>query len=504
MVKKICTFLFVFCIFGLNAQTVDDILKASYQDYEGTARFAAMGGAFGALGGDISSISINPAGLAIFRRPHISVTSSLNHIYNNSNVTGIKTADSRLRLGVSSIGAVFILENQDPVNWNVGITYMKKTNFNRRTAVKNVINENSIIDYFSAKANGNTDFFAPDYLNSYNAFYEYNPLDWDVAMANGTYLIDWNGDSYYGALNGGDRVRQYTNSLLEGSSAEATFDIGMNYNDKFYAGIILGMTILDYNRNVLYREYAHENNSSDFDRLAYNTNLRISGFGVNCKVGIIYKPVQSIRLGLSFHSPDYFMYPYVNMEEDGDPPVMDNLYYSSLEAQYKSNSTPVKDGPKEESYLFFERMKTPYKTTGSLAFIIGKFGLVSMDCEYVDYSRIRIKGNDIADQFNSDIKKYFKNTVNLRFGTEMWIKNIALRAGYMYNQTPDKDYDLSRRTYSVGLGWRSKQLSVDLAYIQTNTTDYYTHYSGAKRITENLKNRRFSVTLGWSFDADIL
>ncbi|MDR2026647.1 MAG: hypothetical protein LBQ01_03695 [Prevotellaceae bacterium] len=501
--KKVLIFLLVFCLYRLDAQTIDDILRVSYQDYEGTARFAAMGGAFGALGGDISSISINPAGLAVFRKSHVSLTSSLNHIYNNSGYMGVKTGDSRLRAGISSVGAVFNIENQTPVKWNFGITYMKKNNFNRRTGVKNTVNDRSIIDYFSDKANEDVNFFAPEYLDPRNAFYDYIPPDWDVVMAYDTYLIDWDADNnrYYGALNVGDRVHQQINSLESGSSGELTFDLAINYSDKFYAGVMLGMTTLNYRQDIIYREYALEGNTSDFDRLMYNTKLKISGLGVNCKIGIIYKPVQPVRLGLSFHSPDYFRYPYRSNDYEDYPSVMDNLYTASMEVDYK-NAGPYMSGPGEDFYLFFERIKTPYKAVGSFALVIGKLGLVSMDCEYADYSRIRLKGSAPTDRFNSDMKKYFKNTVNLRFGTELRVKNIALRAGYRHSQSPDKDYDLSRKTYSLGLGYRLKQFNIDLAYVQTNATDHYTHYAGANTIIENLKNRRLSLTFGWTFDSD--
>jgi long-subunit fatty acid transport protein len=274
----------------------------------------------------------------------------------------------------------------------------------------------------------------------------------------------------------------------------------MSYNDKFYAGILLGMATLNYRHEVVYEEYAHENNISDFDRLVYNTDLKISGYGINYKLGIIYKPVQSVRLGFSFHSPDYFLYPYRNLEDEDYTPIMDNLYSASMETYYKSREMPLRDGPGEEYYLFFERIKTPYKATASFAYVFGKLGLISADCEYTDYSRIKLKGNDPVGQFNSDIKNYFNNTLNLRFGTELWIKNFALRAGYMYNQSPDKDYDLSRQTCSAGFGCKFRQLNIDFAYTQTNTTDYYTHHIEADRVTENLKHRRFSITFGWTFN----
>jgi hypothetical protein len=504
VMKKILAFSFVFCVFASNAQTIDDLLKVSYQDYEGTARFAAMGGAFGALGGDIAGISVNPAGLAVFRKMHVSFTSSMNHICNNSDVGGVQSGDSRLRAGISSFGAVFNVENESHIKWNFGITYLKKANFNRRTTVKNIFNEKSIIDYFSNKANNDPEFYNRNDLNSSDAFSYYNPNDWDVAMAYGTYLIDWKDDGYYGnVLDRDDKVYQYTNSLLSGSSRELTCEVGMNYNDKLFAGILIGLTTLNYNRNVIYEEYAHENNVSDFDWLAYNTNLDLKGRGINCKLGIIYKPVQPLRLGLSFHSPDYLTDPYSITEGEEDYSAMDNLYSASLDVKYKSEPMSRQDGPGEAYYLFIERIKTPYKAVGSMAFVIGKYGLVSMDCEYVDYSRIKLKGGYPTSQFNSDIKTYFQNVVNLRFGAEVWVKNIALRAGYIHNPSPDKDYDLSRQTYTAGLGWKFKQFNADWAYIHTNTTDYYTHYKNADTIAENLANRRFSLTIGWTFNTNL-
>ena len=48
------------------AQSQADAYRLSQTELTGTARFVSMGGAFGALGGDISVMSYNPAGLAIY------------------------------------------------------------------------------------------------------------------------------------------------------------------------------------------------------------------------------------------------------------------------------------------------------------------------------------------------------------------------------------------------------------------------------------------------------
>ena len=49
-----------------NAQDINDALRYANAEVQGSARFRALSGAFGALGGDLSAISINPAGSAIF------------------------------------------------------------------------------------------------------------------------------------------------------------------------------------------------------------------------------------------------------------------------------------------------------------------------------------------------------------------------------------------------------------------------------------------------------
>ena len=51
----------------ISAQTVYDAAKITGKDLNGTARFVGMGGAMGALGGDISTIGTNPAGIGIYR-----------------------------------------------------------------------------------------------------------------------------------------------------------------------------------------------------------------------------------------------------------------------------------------------------------------------------------------------------------------------------------------------------------------------------------------------------
>ena len=54
--------------FAVQAQIIDDVLRFSQSDRGATARFKAMGNAQTALGGDLSSLSGNPAGLGFFNQ----------------------------------------------------------------------------------------------------------------------------------------------------------------------------------------------------------------------------------------------------------------------------------------------------------------------------------------------------------------------------------------------------------------------------------------------------
>src|SRR5450756_860953 len=67
---------------GVKAQNEEDALRYSQLFYGGTARFMSMGGAFTALGGDLSGISLNPAGTGVFRSSEFSLTPQL--FYNNT------------------------------------------------------------------------------------------------------------------------------------------------------------------------------------------------------------------------------------------------------------------------------------------------------------------------------------------------------------------------------------------------------------------------------------
>ncbi len=111
MKKYISLFAITLCFSGIQAQDVADAYRYSQDNPNGTARFRAMGGAFGALGGDLSAITVNPAGSVVFANNQISVTASNFNTKNNSNYFGTNTSKNKNSLNLNQFGGVFVFEN---------------------------------------------------------------------------------------------------------------------------------------------------------------------------------------------------------------------------------------------------------------------------------------------------------------------------------------------------------------------------------------------------------
>ena len=84
MVKKLLILIFISSSLIIKSQTLSEILSISFEKPIGTARFESMGGAFGALGGDISSINTNPASGAVFIDNEFGFTMSTESIKNST------------------------------------------------------------------------------------------------------------------------------------------------------------------------------------------------------------------------------------------------------------------------------------------------------------------------------------------------------------------------------------------------------------------------------------
>ena len=117
MKKVFILFIGVLTMSVSNSQNINDVVRYSTENLNGTARFKAMSGAFGALGGDFSAFSINPSGSAVFATSEVAI--SLSNYNNDNNVSYFGTVANRneSEFDLNQAGIVFVFNNMGDSDW---------------------------------------------------------------------------------------------------------------------------------------------------------------------------------------------------------------------------------------------------------------------------------------------------------------------------------------------------------------------------------------------------
>ncbi|NGM61734.1 hypothetical protein G5B30_07380 [Sphingobacterium sp. SGG-5] len=455
----LCLSLFIFFI-DAHGQTIDDALIFSREEPGASARVKGLGNAQTALGGDISSLNGNPAGLGFFGRSDISIT--FNYLQNSNSIDylGTNTASKKGNFGVDQVGAVFHFPTRSNSGWqnfNIGLSYNKTQNFNNSRNYEGN-NTNSTMVHALTDIMATDEGFSEDFYNSFIVDQFSNPDD-------GYFPI---------AVENGDKM-QFNEQSVRGNRAKTAVAFGANYNNKFYIGATLGITSFKYDRQTQFiengwtknaAEVAVDNPTSDFlnpanvehdflnasYELFDNFSQVTEGSGVDIKLGMIYKPAVDWNIGLTINTPtwttikeDTRAYTDINYYEDesSDNPFPDDMQYAS--DYYDSTN----------DYL----LTSPWK----FALGISKFfnrGLLAADVEFLDYSTMRYSDlsgdyyiNGTFDDINNNIKEVYQSAINFRVGGEYLINNVLSgRAGFNYYGNPYKDADDKNLSGSLGLG----------------------------------------------------
>ena len=451
--KKILLILLAAVPLFVKAQTIDDVYNISASYYQGTAKSMAMGNAMGAVGQDFSAISINPAGLALFRKPSMVFTPAVNMIYTSSaDLNGSRAYDFKSNLSVNNFGFVGINKIGDAT-----ITYgygMNRTNNFNNSIYVDVFNENnSLIDAYFAEIIAN-DIYNADQLYYYSPSYIY-PI-WE------TYLMDFNPD---GSLSspvpmGGLTQRKGINSW--GGTNEWTVSMGVNISDKLFFGASLNLPYLNSKKII---DYEEDFSTNEYDNYWVQEEIMSTyGWGINGKFGVIAYPARWIRLGASFHTPTVY-----NLTDMWRTETYANMDEYRI---YQEYNTPT-------SYFNYS-MVTPWRANCSAAFIFGNYGMITADYEYVDYRTVRLSAYEYDYRpYNETIKSTFASTMNLRLGTEWRYQNYCFRGGYAFYGSPYgiTENDYRRNALSCGFGYTKHAVTIDFAYVYTLQSHNYNLYS---------------------------
>jgi len=478
-----------------NAQNVDDALRYSQIFYGGTARFMSMGGAFTALGGDISSLSQNPAGIGVFRASELTITPQLFQIKTTAGFNGI-SKDNLSNFNLNQIGLVSNLISNSResglVTLNIGYSFNRTNNYNQSVIIKGVNNSSSMADYWAALGNQNGGI---SYTNLSGA--EQNAFDaWLMDTVTGS-----GGKNYATAFsNYGDnppsKYGQTVRRLIsnDGTSGEHAFSIGGNYSNKLFFGATLGISKISYTGHYEHLESVNIPLVSQLTDFTYTDHYEDKGTGYSIKLGAIYKPVDAVRIGLAFHSP---------------------TWYKFSEYFYNDISTHFSDGGHYDFATTPSRFRytltTPYRLLAGVGVQIQKIALIDVDYEYVDYSSAKFShlGDtyDYSDK-NMEIKNSLRAASNIRIGGELRLNQLYLRSGYGYYgkafNSGEDNANLDYTSLSFGVGFRAQNVSIDFAYTNFKYSQKYFLYPvdiNVDPAVSNLSTVRnmFTLTIGYKF-----
>jgi long-subunit fatty acid transport protein len=441
------------CSFGISAQSlsyVDQAVLFSTENNLGTARYMGMSGAFGALGNDMSAVDINPAGLAVYEGGEFSTTFTYRDTDIKSTFYGnsINNNDDYFRF--AQIGGLSTFDS-------FGAPDIDKFAFGFNYSVVNHYNNNFLVQ-------GNSGI--PEYPDDPDFNFDDNPFN-DINYIN---VED-----------------QYFYNYTSGINDKFNFSFATQFKEIFYFGGSMAFHHIDFYQNTVYEESSNDGNGNTMD-VSNVEYLSTYGSGFNFGLGIIVKPVKSLRLGAAYQSPIWY-----NLSE---------RFEQRRSYVFNGEYDPYPDYPLPNYYDY--QLKTPGQFIGSLAYVFGQYGLISFDYTYKGFSNTKLQpsGNFIDE--NQDLSSGLRNTSSFKFGTEWKYKILSFRGGYRIIQTPYKDLstDYDIKGYSLGLGIKlTRRFALDFAYDNASYQDQYRFISaaGVNPAQLEITDNRFTSSLVVNF-----
>ena len=451
-----------------------DVQRFAERSTIGTARYVGMGGAMTAIGGDPSAAMVNPAGLGLYRRSEISV--SIDETIDNTQQVGSNDTYQRTRFAAPQISAIWAWGNSQKQRGLVYNNFMfslnRLANFNRDIVVKgaDMGMVPTICNITNDEGGVSEEFLV-------NKPWDDVEIGWLSILGYEAYLIDpIENNKWKPAVDFTDGSLSISET---GTSDQYTLSWAGNISNQWYIGIGLNIPTINYTKHTSLREENKQNSSS----AELKSMFHVSGVGVSGSFGLIYRPIQALRIGASMQTPTILS---LSRQSTGD-------MYSTIAGQKYEVLTP-------ESGVMDIDIASPLRTSVSVAGQLGKIGLIAVQYDYAH-------SNEMEDIHT------------LRMGAEAQVtRGLFLNAGYVYESSfmkedpkwllgyneirTDMDYRYTAATQyaSAGIGYRSAVVVAQLAYqygwqllhqyateFQNKATNVHTH------------THRIVATLAWRF-----
>ncbi len=521
----------------IMAQGATDLYQLSQTELRGTARFMSMGGAFGALGGDLSTLNQNPAGIGVYRGSEIGVTLDID--IQGSKFTpnqGQSSTMSQTKVACNNFGYVGTTQlfNDIMPTFSWGASYSRRVSFDRVYSGYVSSIGTSLSNYAAYMSQD----YAPSELLGTTGSDGYDPFNnpdipWLSALAYNTYLIYEVGGQYNGLFKNGSAGDAAVNVRQRGSVDEYSINFGGNFANTVYWGLGFGITDLNFTSDTYYDEQIADARIPNADATGVATgnaafglgnHENVSGTGFNFKFGLIFKPINELRIGFAVHTPTYYSLTY-----NRNAWVDYNLQSPDFNPQAQTGYAYTNNDDNPYDYTGYgnwnANLNTPWRLVASIAGVIGGRGIISMDYEYNAYQNMSVGDSwGKFEDVSADVHSYYKASNTLRIGAEYRLTpQWSLRAGYSIKSSPvqtdaydNRDYiytsgtnpsytfDNTIQYITCGLGWRYKGFYADAAYVHKHRESRwsaFTNFNGVTppeaTITDN--NNHIVLSVGYKF-----
>ena len=486
IMKKFLPVILIFLTSKSFAQVPEDALRYSWYPYSGTARNMAIGGAMGSLGGDISAVFINPAGIGFYKTSEFVFTPGFLLNSNKANYRETITTNKKNSLSLGATGIILGSPSaRKPGNSSAfSFAATQTVNFNNTIRYRALNNYSSFSEQFAEE-------FAKSGYSISDVLYSNSPMPYSAAPALYTYLIDTttvNGNSFIKAapeylLDSGYALQQDMNKTTGGGFYDLSFAYAHNTKDKLLWGITLGIPVVNYKSNTTFTETdTSQNVYNHFKSFTYKDDFTTTGLGFNLKLGAIFKPSEFFRIGLAVHTPSYMLLTdsrttsLVTILED----TAGKTKTYGITSQTFTNNQPGESKNTQTS---------PWKAILSLSYVFREIenvkkqrGFITADIEYVQHKGSRFRSDNdnptASEKFyykslNEVVKQEYKGAFNFRVGGELKFNVIMARLGFAYYGKPYKDgaFTASQTLISGGLGYRNHGFFIDLTYVHRSAKD---------------------------------
>ena len=473
----ILALIFLLNTLTINAQNEIDALRYSMTDLSGSARYTAMGGAFGSLGGEFSSLSSNPAGLGMYQFSELSFTPIINlnstkSYYSNNTATAYRSNST-----VGNFGLILSTpkNNSDWKRINIGIGWNQLSNFNNSIIIEGVNFNNSIVDKIIELTNGT---LTNDLINGNGN--TYSQLAWNTYLIDPLYINNELVDGQYVSNFSNNSKIQRKNIRTNGDMSEFVISLGSSFQEKLYVGATLGIPAVNFYEYSEYIESENADTANNLRETVLTEEISTYGTGYNFKIGAIYRFTENIKIGGALHTPTF-----INIEED---------YNITMATSFKDSSLSYSMGYRAP---FNYDLITPMKAIISASTIFNNI-IISGQYELIDYSTAEYFTTGFEME-NNTIADIYQRTENIKIGAEINLKTLILRAGYAKYGSPYVENDFSIENFTYGIGVNNGRYFMDLAYILSQNTDEYSIYSYVNPIKLVNTNHNIVFTLGFRY-----